>query len=202
MDSLLHATRKIMIERARNLQSQTQAESDIPEVAPPAYSEVDEMRDSEDEIDDPSPITLTLNAETNVQGQGNLIASPALADATRFSALLLAAIQSLNAKAEAERQMLINATQNDSADSSAAGDGVTAGKAETNVKGFRPVLNVNLVINCGISVVGDKNVVGFRPQGVAGRPLPSPAIGAGVKRKAEEHSEGPTATARRIEDAE
>ena len=140
----------------------------MPDVAPPAYcaeppsslgaSLVDEADDDDDEEDgdddeDPSPVTITLHANTNVQGTGNLIASPALADATRFSALLLAAVQSLNAKAEAA--------------------------ALANGGGPRPILNVQIVLDCGITIHGDGNVVGHRA-------APAQPAVAGPKRKAEE----------------
>lgn len=183
MDGFLHATRKIMIERA-NKPTQT---TDAPDVPPPAYTptcccqtpscasacpsctdvatgeDVETSDDDEDGIeDDPSPVSVTLNAATSIRGMGNLIATPALNDATRFSALLLAAVQSLNAKAEAEA--------NPNAAVLTTGD---PGKV-------RPLLKVKLVLNCGIVVNGDRNVIGYRasPSGAGG------ATTAGAKRKA------------------
>ncbi|KAK5006020.1 hypothetical protein LTR28_006992, partial [Elasticomyces elasticus] len=102
-----------------------------------------------------------------------------LADATRFSALLLNAVQQLNAKAEASG-------------------------------GRRRRLNVNLTINCGLTVVGDRNYAGSgaaqRSGGAAvaaaavTTPAASPvattaaAATAGAKRKADdEHDEAPEA---------
>lgn len=181
MDSLLHATRKILIERATN--PPQQPTDPIPETAPPAYSasppayytddcsyDDDEDENEEEQATqdaDPSPVTLTLNATTSIQGEGNLVAAgPALADATRFSALLLAAVQSLNAKAEAEARL-------------ASGE-------EQGGKRVRPVLNVQLVLNCGIEIHGDKNVIGFRPAAVGPKTQASQAQSVGVKRKAEE----------------
>lgn len=171
MDSLLHATRKIILERANTTPAQQQQQeaddSEIPDVAPPAYCAEEEqdaapMASEDDEYEkDPSPITLTLNARTDVQGEGNLIAAPALADATRFSALLLAAVQSLNAKAEAEAQ-LVSAT-------ATAGEGIKV----------RPVLNVNIVLDCGVTIRGDRNVVGYRTSS-------QPMVASGLKRKADE----------------
>lgn len=97
-----------------------------------------EYEDYEHDSEDPAPITLSLNADTQVHGAGNMIATPPLADATRLSTLLLTAVQSLNA-------------------------------AETDATDFTsrtPVLHVNLTINCGITVHGDRNVIGYRTQGV------------------------------------
>ncbi|KAI4715964.1 hypothetical protein E4T48_07841 [Aureobasidium sp. EXF-10727] len=139
MDSLMHSSHKIMLERAsaEDGEHHPQQLSDIP---PPAYSAEDNLTDSEneDEDEDPSPVTLILNADTKVHGTGNMIAAPPLADATRLSALLLAAVQSLNA-----------------AKTSAPETGSAP-----------PVLQVNLTINCGITVTGDKNVIGYKTQGV------------------------------------
>ncbi|KAH0300848.1 hypothetical protein KCU71_g11760, partial [Aureobasidium melanogenum] len=67
-----------------------------------------------------------------------MIATPPLADATRLSTLLLAAVQSLN-----------------------------AAKTSASESGSRtPVLQVSLTINCGITVIGDKNVIGYKTQAV------------------------------------
>jgi hypothetical protein len=147
MDSLVHSCHKIMLERAsaEDGEHHPQQLSDLP---PPAYTAEDNLTDSEDgdEDEDPSPVTLVLNADTKVHGTGNMIATPPLADATRLSALLLAAVQSLNA-----------------AKTSGAESGSTI-----------PMLQVNLTINCGITVIGDKNVIGYKTQGT----LPT-----GVKRK-------------------
>ncbi|KAG9716073.1 hypothetical protein KCU75_g23584, partial [Aureobasidium melanogenum] len=99
MDSLMHSCHKIMLERAsaeEDGEHQPQQLSDIP---PPAYSAEETLSELEDEEEDedPSPVTLILNADTKVHGIGNMIATPPLADATRLSTLLLAAVRSLNA---------------------------------------------------------------------------------------------------------
>jgi hypothetical protein len=132
MDSLMHSCQKIMLERASAEEGEhhPQELSDIP---PPAYTAGDNLSDSEGEDEDPSPVTLVLNADTKVHGTGNMIATPPLADATRLSTLLLAAVQSLNA---------------------AKGNAPESGSPT-------PVLQVHLTINCGITVIGDKNVVGY-----------------------------------------
>ncbi|THY19305.1 hypothetical protein D6D00_07764 [Aureobasidium pullulans] len=144
MDSFMHSCQKILLERAAAANGQ-QHPQDITDL-PPAYTAQDTLSDSEDEDDDdeddddedPSPITLVLNTDTQVQGIGNMIAAQPLADATRLSALLLAAVQSLNA----------------------------AKTAATKPGSQTPVLQVNLTINCGITVTGNNNVVGYKTQGV------------------------------------
>jgi hypothetical protein len=136
MDSLMHSCHKIMLERAsaEDDEHHPQQLSDIP---PPAYTAEDNLSDREDEDEDPSPVTLILNADTKVHGTGNMIATPPLADASRLSALLLAAVQSLNA---------------------AKTNAIESGSSTS-------VLQVNLTINCGITVIGDKNVIGYKTQG-------------------------------------
>ncbi|KAI5205343.1 hypothetical protein E4T39_03015 [Aureobasidium subglaciale] len=139
MDSLMHSCHKIMLERASAGDGEHHPQQ-IFDHPPPSYSAEDNLSDSEGEDDDedPSPITLVLNTDTKVQGAGNMIASPPLADATRLSALLLAAVQSLNA-----------------AKPSAAQSGSPT-----------PTLQVNLTINCGITVIGDRNVIGYKTRGI------------------------------------
>ncbi|KAK6005218.1 hypothetical protein QM012_007997 [Aureobasidium pullulans] len=140
MDSLLHSCQKIMLERASTEEDVEHHPRQISDIPPPAYSAEEPLIDLKDEEDDedPFPVTLILNADTNIRGTGNMIATPPLADATRLSALLLAAVQSLNAAKE-------SATESGSP---------------------TPVLQVNLTINCGITVIGDKNVIGYKTQAV------------------------------------
>jgi len=134
----MHSCHKIMLERASAEDSEHHPQS-LSDNPPPAYTAEDNLIDSEDEHEDedPSPVTLVLNADTKVHGTGNMIATTPLSDATRLSALLLAAVQSLNgAKTSA----------------------IESGSAT-------PILQVNLTINCGVTVIGDKNVVGYKTQG-------------------------------------
>ncbi|GAB7350848.1 hypothetical protein MBLNU459_g1379t1 [Dothideomycetes sp. NU459] len=203
MDSLLHASRKILLERAAS-GNQTPTAQQTLDVSPPAYSDVCPDgypkqpadydcadSDSESDIDadeDPAPVTLTLNASTHVQGSGNLVTTPALSDATRFCALLLAAVQKLNAAAEtgvAASSPLpspspLTALSPLSAATTAGG--AEAGQGSNRV---RPTLRVQLVVNCGVTVTGDRNVIGYR--------LPQ-TLSPGVKRKEPEDAEtGPAA---------
>lgn len=173
MDSITHITNKMLAERARQ-QQQTPRES-----APPPYSAADDDSESEDDEDEPSmPVKLTVNAAHNIQGCNNLVpTSPQpLADATKFSTLLLHAVNQINA-----------ANANANCD-------VTCSRKR------RRALKIDLTINCGITIVGDRNVIGH----VAMKPR-DPATGAssgsavaGAKRKAEDSSpeEGEPSTKR------
>ncbi len=190
MDSIQHICNKLTAERAHHRQTLSTAS------LPPPYTPSDtidagndsDSDNSDDEADDtpapnkpttmsssssPPPLTLTINAAHQIQGSNNLVpTSPSiLADARNFSALLLAAVQQLNASA-----------------------------AEGGKKGVR----VDLTINCGVTVVGDRNVignVGLRARaGVAGQGgegggvgamanAPERATAGGAKRRAEDEGD-------------
>jgi hypothetical protein len=151
MDSLLHSCHKIMLEQ------QSSGNNEHPQhspdaAAPPAYTQKDDMAELEDigdecQDEDPSPVTLTINAGSHINGSGNMIAAPPLADSTRLSTLLLAAIQSLN-----------HARSSDTSQSFS-------------------ILHVDLTINCGITVNGDGNVIGYKTQGVLPHPLKRKSVG-------------------------
>ncbi|KAK5123079.1 hypothetical protein LTR85_003275 [Meristemomyces frigidus] len=144
-----------------------------PETAPPPYTPSDADSDSDDDDDDEpdtsSPLKLTINAAHSIQGNNNLVpTSPtALADATKLSTILLAAVKQLNSAAD------------------------NGGESKP-----RRAVKVDLTVNCGITVIGDRNVignVGLKPkspsQAMAG---PGAILGGqtasavtGAKRKAE-----------------
>lgn len=125
--------------------------------------------DEQDEDEESSvPLKLTINAAHAIHGSNNLVpTSPTtLADATKLSAVLMAAINQLN----------------------------QASDAASALESRKRTVHVDLTINCGITIVGDRNVVGnvgVRPKlpalAVAG---PGAAMGdnavVGAKRKAEE----------------
>lgn len=102
-------------------------------------SDDDEDNEPDDQHSPSSPLKLTLNAAHNIQGFNNLVpTSPSpLADATRFTTLLLAAVKQLN---------------------SASGLASSPGRFPASKRS--PLLNVDLTINCGVTIVGDRNVVG------------------------------------------
>lgn len=97
---------------------------------PPPYTDTDS--DAGDYEQQQPQHKLTINAEHKITGQGNLVPlnPSALADATKFSAILLSAIARLNSAASAD------------------GDGQ------------KRQLCVDLTINCGVTVMGSRNVVG------------------------------------------
>jgi len=152
-----------------------------PDTAPPPYSssEADDSSDEDDEDDTDgdddtdTPFKLTFNAASHIQGNSNLIpTSPSsLADATRFSTLLLAAVNQINNRL-----------------ASGATTAASGGKSAR-----RRGLKLDLTINCGVTIIGDRNVVGnfgLRPkapaQAVAGPSAPMSPVSAGAKRKAED----------------
>lgn len=169
MEHITHMSQKMLIERARrNSQSRQTFET-----APPPYSSSESSDDSDDDEEDESqsPLKLTINAAHSIQGCNNLVpVSPTpLADASRFSTLLLHSINQMNNAISAEPST------------------------------SRRKLKVDLTINCGITIVGDRNIignVGLRPRPSAqvvaspAAPLASNAV-VGAKRKVEEVSESP-----------
>lgn len=140
MATITQLTNKIMAERARRQLQQPATHQPIQTAPPPPYTESESDSDSEcdDDESDEEPMKLVMNANHSIHGSNNLVpTSPsALADATKFSTILLNAITQLNSVANAQ-----------------------IGQA-------RP-LRVDLTINCGITVVGNRNVignVGLRPK--------------------------------------
>ncbi|PNS19874.1 hypothetical protein CAC42_7841 [Sphaceloma murrayae] len=99
---------------------------------------------------DPSTSTITLTTGPRITGHGNRYALPPsyqaahLADATRLTAILLAAIQRLNCGV-AERNAQLAAR---------------SPGPKTGEQGPTPFLRVNVVVNSGVTIVGDGNVVG------------------------------------------
>ncbi|KAK5145703.1 hypothetical protein LTR32_002587 [Rachicladosporium monterosium] len=160
MDSIQHICNKLTAERAHHRQSLSTATTPPPPYTPSDTTDAGNDSDSDNSDDEPD----------DIPGSNNLVpTSPSiLADARNFSALLLAAVQQLNASA-----------------------------AEGGKKGVR----VDLTINCGVTVVGDRNVignVGLRARaGVAGQGggvgamanAPEEVTAAGAKRKAEDEED-------------
>ena len=180
MDPITQITNKIMAERARQTQSQLPSPP-ADAMPPPPYADSDSDSDADD--DEPSsPIKLTINAAHCIQGSSNLVpTSPTpLADATKFSTLLMATINQIN----------------------------KANQADSETKSRR-ALNVNLTINCGITVRGDRNVIGNvgvrQKSGAAAMAGPSAVMGsnavAGAKRKAEEGDDEVSPETKRLNSA-
>ena len=163
MDSIPHALHKIAIERAAALALPERPLPDcVDSDAPPPYTALpDDAHFADDhaqngaefehEYDtaDPSQETITLNVGTIVRGSNNIVsASSPLADATRLSTLLLATVHKLNARAEEEH-------------------------LRKEPDQTRTALQVNIVINAGITIIGKRNVVGSIPIRMKPQPPPS-----------------------------
>ncbi|TKX23941.1 hypothetical protein C1H76_3879 [Elsinoe australis] len=123
---------------------------------------------------DPSTSTITFNTGPRITGSGNRYLLPTtpnasteptsssaatLAETTRLVAIFLAAIQRLNCGV-AERNAQLQAQYPDLCGGEKAGKGLE----------LTPFLKVNVVVNSGVTILGDGNVVGL-------------AQGAGRKRK-------------------
>ncbi|GAB7325654.1 hypothetical protein MBLNU13_g09632t1 [Cladosporium sp. NU13] len=165
---------------AHQIQDAEQAMNTAP---PPPYTDADS--DAGDYEQEPHH-KLIINAEHKITGTGNLVPldPSVLADATKFSAILLNAITRLNSAANAD------------------GDGQTR------------QLCVDLTINCGVTVLGSRNVVGNiglkrktpvpMPNGSKAAEVVCGGEGAvgGAKRKAEddddEDTDGEQPAAKRI----
>lgn len=175
MATITQLTNKIMAERAHR----PVVHEAIDTAPPPPYTENNSDSDSDDDSDDEEePMKLVINANHTVQGSNNLVpTSPStLADATKFSAILLSAVNQLN-------------------------NAVAAANAQN---GQSHCLRVDLTINCGIAVVGDRNVIGnvglkpkaptLTPKGFNGAATDDTVMGAesavaGAKRKANDDDE-------------
>jgi hypothetical protein len=162
---ITHIANKTMADRTREPasavfqrihQTLEQADQAMDNAPPPPYSDADSDDSEDDDFLDglrhqqeQPQHKLTINAEHKITGQCNLVSlNPSvLADATRFSAILLNAIAQLNSAAAAA--------------ANADGEGQT-----------RKPLCVDLTINCGVHVVGSRNVVGVGLKRKA--PVPTP----------------------------
>ncbi|KAI6790405.1 hypothetical protein KC361_g7947 [Hortaea werneckii] len=162
MDPMAQLSQKFNTEQTNQslYQQLHQQQQPTPDSAPPPYmpSEHDDYEDDSDDDEDNdsdhhhhhhpphSPLKFTLNAAHNIQGSNNLVpTSPSpLAYATRFSTLLLAAVKQLNSAAAASEPL---------ASASSSSRRLRASKRGAP-------LTVDLTINCGITIVGDRNVVG------------------------------------------
>ncbi|KAF2484400.1 hypothetical protein BDY17DRAFT_295569 [Neohortaea acidophila] len=157
MDPNKQMSRKMLVERACKTVTHRPQQSQQPNAdpilynpSPPAYCinlghsvncdcydclrslPPDGSSDDEDE-DDESPLKVTINAEKSINGHGNLVpTTPPGADAAKISALLLQTLNQIN-------------------------NAATAGQP---ARAPRRPINVDLTINCGIKIVGDKNVIG------------------------------------------
>ena len=160
MDQVIQIANRMIAERTRNI-THVQAP---PEVEPPPYAASD-AEDSDDEDDEDQDgrshsLKLIINAAHSIRGNGNLVpTSPApLADPTKFSTVLLHALNQINNVATASPS-----------------------------KPLRVELTINCgnTIIGHHNVVG---AVGMRPKGGPESPTDGGSVTVGAKRKAEEVS--------------
>jgi hypothetical protein len=145
-----------------------------PDTAPPPYNHLDSLSDAEEDSDDedeeedpvptttPTPLKLKINARSQIKGSGNILpTSPSQMADANRFAALL--VHTMNG---------INRTAN-------LGRGATG------------AVKLEVTIDCGITVIGDKNIIGpIRVNGkqgplVGGNGNPIAAAVAGAKRKAD-----------------
>jgi len=108
----------------------------VPECLPPPYTPADDSAsdaDSDTEEEETDDLHLKINASTTIHGSNNLVSIPQL-DSARLSAILVSALRQ------------------------------HAGQSQTmKSDGSMRATKVNVEINCGISITGDRNVVGNVP---------------------------------------
>ena len=140
----------------------TEVESDMP--APPAYHMVvdpevhtpsmsspyshedeEERQDSEDETPE-----ITINAATQIRGNGNII-SNAQMDSVRIANLVATILSSDSEPADS------TASPTPSSPPQAPVTSLNSSRTERRKKGG---LNLNITVNCGATIIGDRNIVG------------------------------------------
>lgn len=135
-------------------------------VPPPSYDEAVKDSDDEDEYIEPD-VSLTIDAAQHIRGTGNLVPSGQVhvAQAVRFSTMLI---------------NTVCGTLKDQATSSAS----------LNPIERRRPLQIKILVDCKISVVGDRNIVGafaINHKSAASKQQDTACnAAAGVKRPAEE----------------
>lgn len=134
---------------------------------------------------DSKPLSLTINSASSVHGSNNVLQTPPppYSEITALSTAILGALSQLNNAAESSATTTTSTSQH---------------------KRLRS-LKIDLTINCGITVIGDRNVaggIGLRPRGsiirvpgsesttysvatAAAVAVPGDAASGGAKRKAE-----------------
>ncbi|KAF2722656.1 hypothetical protein K431DRAFT_311628 [Polychaeton citri CBS 116435] len=152
-----------------------------PSIDPPPYSANDDDGDSEDDEEDEeslTPVKLVVNAVQTIRGSNNILPMPTtvLADVTKLSQSLAIIMSDVDQAFQAVR-----------------------GEASQR---RRKALKLDLTVHCGVTVIGDRNVIG----NVALRPKPSPSsvlsegsqnvTTTGAKRPAEEDHEDTPSTKR------
>ncbi|KNG51248.1 hypothetical protein DDE82_007444 [Stemphylium lycopersici] len=122
----------------------------IPNVASPYDHEGEEEDDKEDENDTPD---VTINAATQIRGNGNII-SIAQMDSVRIANLITSMLNGDNKEpADAARPI----TPPSPPTMATAQPEQTS---RTQVRGVKKFPNINITVNCGATIIGDRNIVG------------------------------------------
>ncbi|KAL1625414.1 hypothetical protein SLS54_003506 [Diplodia seriata] len=206
-NSILHAYNKIMADRAT---SNTTVRSDNQHDTPPAYSTLttapptadsDMGSDTDSEVEDDNPgQTITINASTIIQGSNNIIAVPPI-DGPRLTSILLSLlhgtlptqIQAQQQQQQQQREQL--AAHGTSPAGTAAPQQHLPGHLPGDDSSKRPLPSIR--IDCGMRIVGDRNVVGALPPSLrAGAATGGTVSPAGAAIQQQQQSGGGTMTRR------
>ncbi|KAF1364835.1 hypothetical protein EJ07DRAFT_97682 [Lizonia empirigonia] len=143
--------------RTRSHPRQEDSEQDMP--APPAYHmvvdpeaptpdmsspyDLDDEERSESSEDEEIP-EVTINAATQIRGNGNII-STAQMDSVRIATLVATILSDESVQADAATAPQAPVTN------------LHSSRTERRKKGC---INVNITVNCGATIIGDRNIVG------------------------------------------
>lgn len=121
----------------------------IPNVASP-YEHEEEDEDKEDENDTPE---VTINAATQIRGHGNII-SIAQMDSVRIANLITSMLNCDNKEpADAARPITPPSPPT-------MATAQPEQMSRTQVRGVKKFPNINITVNCGATIIGDRNIVG------------------------------------------
>jgi hypothetical protein len=123
----------------------------IPNVTSPyEHEEEHEGKDNDNDVPE-----ITINAATQIRGHGNII-SIAQMDSMRISNLITSILSGENTKA-ATADAACPLTPPSPRASVVARQEETS---RTEVRGVKKYPNINITVNCGATIIGDRNIVG------------------------------------------
>jgi hypothetical protein len=123
----------------------------IPNVRSPYDPEEDIEEEGKEHDDDDTP-EVTINAATQIRGHGNII-SIAQMDSVRIANL----ITSLLSGEKTSPDVAYPTTPPTSVSAAAVSPQHTS---RTEVRGVKKFPNINITVNCGATIIGDRNIVG------------------------------------------
>jgi hypothetical protein len=116
----------------------------IPNLRSP-YDPEEEVEKEEEEDDTDTP-EITINASTQIRGSGNIV-SIAQMDSVRIANLITSMLNGSPATKE-------------EAPDTPSPAATPAQTSRTQVRGVKKWANVNITVNCGATIIGDRNIVG------------------------------------------